>query len=46
MSMNISAPDRATAEPDQVHRKTDLPSQAREIALDLTALLGRALRGR
>jgi hypothetical protein len=46
MSMNFSAPDRATAESGQVYRRTDLPSQAREIALDLTALLGRALRGR
>jgi hypothetical protein len=45
MSMNISVPDPAIAELDRVYRRTDLPSRAGEIALDLTALLGRLRRG-
>lgn len=45
MSISISAPDTATAELDRVYRRADLQSRAREIALDLTALLGRLLRG-
>lgn len=45
MSMSISAPDSAIAQLDRVYRRADLLSQAREIALDLTALLGRSLRG-
>ena len=45
MSMSISAPDSAVAQLDRVYRRADLLSQAREIALDLTALLGRSLRG-
>jgi len=45
MSMSISASDPAIAQLDRVYRRADLLSQAREIALDLTALLGRSLRG-
>jgi hypothetical protein len=45
MSMNISAPDTAIAQLDRVYRRDGLLSQAREIALDLAALLGRSLRG-
>lgn len=45
MSMSISAPDPAIAQLDRVCRRADLLSQAREIAVDLTALLGRSLRG-
>jgi hypothetical protein len=43
--MSISAPDPAIAQLDRVCRRADLLSQAREIAVDLTALLGRSLRG-
>lgn len=45
MSMSISAPDSAIAQLDRVYRRAGLLAQAREIALDLTALLGRSLRG-
>lgn len=45
MSMNISAADPAIAQLDRVYPRAHLLSQAREIALDLTTLLGRSLRG-